>query len=221
MTGLQRWMRRLARWAAGLVAAAALLLAIGIGAFRLVIEMLPDYQQRIIDEVRVATGLVLEFDSMYARIGRYGPEVVFRGARVRPASGEGALVTADAGRVSLSIWRSLWYRRPEIGRVVLVRPLLHFVIHTDGTVEMLGQGALQARDISQRRPLSLDRLPRGRFAVRDATLDVLDLRARQGHFSLTGAQVEMERHGRRLDLNGRFELPEHLGKSMEFEAEAL
>ena len=213
-------MRRLGRWAAGLAAAAALLLALGIGAFRLMIDLLPGYQQRIVEQVRVATGLLLEFDSVHARIGRYGPEVVFRGARVRPASGEGTLITADAGRVSLSIPRSIWYRRLEIGRVVLVRPHLHFVIHTDGTPEFVGQQALQAGRDGERRPLSLDRLPRGRFAVRDATIDVLDLRARQGRFELTGASAEMERRGRRLELSGQLELPEHLGSSLEFEAEA-
>ena len=44
--------------------------------------------------------------------------------------------------------------------------------------------------------MTLDRLPRGHFAVTDAVLDVLDLRARQGRFQLTGADVELVRNGR-------------------------
>ena len=70
---------------------------LGFGAFRLAIELLPGYQQQIADQVRAATGLRLEFDSLNARIGRYGPEIFFNGARVLPASGDEPLVTAAAG----------------------------------------------------------------------------------------------------------------------------
>src|SRR5687767_6868946 len=126
-----QWMQRLWRWLAALVGLAALLLALGIGAFRLAIDLLPGYQQRIVDRVHEATGLTLQFDSVYARIGRFGPEVVFRGARVLPETGDEPLVTAASGRVSLSILRSLWYRRIEVGRVSFVRPRLSFVITPD------------------------------------------------------------------------------------------
>ena len=77
-------MQRLLRWVAGLIGLAALLLAFGIGAFRLAIETLPGYQERIVERVREATGLTLEFDSVYGRIGRYGPEIVFRGPACCP-----------------------------------------------------------------------------------------------------------------------------------------
>jgi uncharacterized protein YhdP len=110
-------MQRLWRWVAGLAGLAALLLALGIGTFRLALGMLPGYEARVVERVHEATGLTLEFDSVYGRIGRYGPEVVFRGARLLPAPGEEPLVTAVAGRVSLSIPRSLWYRRLEVARV--------------------------------------------------------------------------------------------------------
>ena len=108
-----QWMQRVWRWIAALIGLGALLIALGIGAFRLAIDLLPDYQQRVVERVRETTGLQLEFDSVYARIGRYGPEVVFRGARVLPESGNEALVTAESGRVSLSIPRSIWFRSEE------------------------------------------------------------------------------------------------------------
>jgi uncharacterized protein (TIGR02099 family) len=212
-------LRRLWRWLAGAVAALALLAALGIGAFRLAIELLPGYQQRIADQVRAATGLRLEFDSLSARIGRYGPEILFSGARILPASGDEALVSAESGRVNLAIGRSLWHRRIEVGRVVLVRPRLHFVIRTDGSVELVGQGAIEPKPGVERQPMTLARLPRGLFAVHDATLDVLDLRARQGRFELTGADLEFERKGDHLSLRGQVELPEHLGSALEVEAD--
>jgi uncharacterized protein (TIGR02099 family) len=213
------WLPRLGRWLAALAGLAALVLALGIGVFRLAIEMLPDYQQRVVERVREATGLRLEFDSVYGRIGRHGPEVVFRGARVLPESGTDPLVTAAAGRVSLSIPRSLWYRRPEVARVVLVQPRLGLVIMPDGMVRFVGQSALPHAD-EPTQAATLDRLPRGRYGVSDAVLEVLDLRARQGRFQLTGIDLEVVREGDEVRLDGRVALPEHLGESIEFEAEA-
>jgi uncharacterized protein (TIGR02099 family) len=212
-------MQRLSRWVAGLLGLAALLFALGIGAFRLAIETLPGYQERIVERVRDATGLTLEFDSVHGRIGRYGPEIVFRGARVLPESGDEPLVTAAAGRVSLSIARSIWYRRLEVARVVFVRPHLRFVITTDGRIRLVGQSALQRRD-TEPGPMTLARLPRGRFAVTDAVLEVLDLRARQGRFQLTGADVDLVRKGDDVTMTAHVDLPEHLGSAIDVEAEA-
>jgi len=220
MKHVARWVKRLVRWSAVMVAAIALLLVIGIGAFHLAIELLPGYQQRVIERVREETGLILQFDSVYARIGRYGPEIAFRGARLLPPGGDAPILSAESGRVSLSVFRSAWYRRLEIGRVLLVRPRLHIVIHTDGSAELVGQGALRREPAAERRPITLERLPRGRFAVQDATLAVLDLRAKQGRFELTGADIEMVRRGNRVSLNGQVKLPEHLGASIDFRAEA-
>jgi uncharacterized protein (TIGR02099 family) len=211
------WLPRLGRWLAALAGLAALLLAIGIGAFRLAIELLPGYQERIAERVRETTGLRLQFDSVYARLGRYGPEVVFRGARVLPETGPDPLVTATAGRVSLSIPRSIWYRRLELARVVLVQPRLGLVITPDGQVRFVGQSALPQQET---RPLTLDRVPRGRYGVSDAVLEVLDLRARQGRFQLTGVNIEVVRDGGKIAAAGQVALPEHLGASIEFAAEA-
>ncbi len=211
--------RKLWRWAAGTAATLVVVAALGIGAFRLAIELLPGYEQQIADQIRAATGLRLQFDSLNASIGPYGPEIQFHGARVLPSTGEDPLVSAESGRVSLSIGRSLWYRRIEVGRVILVAPRLHFVIHADGSVELVGQRAIEPAPGVERPSMTLERLPRGLFAVRDATLDVLDLRARQGRFELTGANLEMERKGDHVRLRGRLELPEHLGSALEIRAD--
>jgi uncharacterized protein (TIGR02099 family) len=212
-------MQRLLRWVAGLAGLAALLLALGIGAFRFALGMLPGYEARVVERVRESTGLTLEFDSVYGRIGRYGPEVVFRGARVLPSQGGEPLVTAAAGRVSLSIPRSIWYGRFEVARVALVHPRLSFVITSDGRLQLVGQAAL-LRPEEPSAPLTLDRLPRGRFAVTGATLDVLDLRARQGRFQLTDADVELVRAGDEVTLAGHVDLPDHLGSTIDVEAVA-
>ena len=219
MARAETGLKRLWRWLAGTVAALALIAVLGVAAFRLAIELLPGYQQQIAEQVRASTGLRLEFDSLNARIGRHGPEIQFSGARVLPSSGDQPLVSAESGGVSLAIGRSLWYRRIEVARFLLVRPRLHFVIRTDGSIEAVGQGAFEPKPGAERPPITLARLPRGLFAVHDATLDVLDLRATQGRFELTGVDLEFERGRNHVSLRGRVELPEHLGTALELDGD--
>ena len=130
---------------AGLAGLAALLLALGIGAFRLFIDLLPGYQQRIVERVREETGLILEFDDVHARIGRYGPEVVFEGARVLPASGGEPLVSAAAGRVSLAIARSIRYRRLGPGHGAHSREVLAEIGYdTERIAALVAAGVVRA-----------------------------------------------------------------------------
>ncbi len=207
------------RWLAAAAAAVALLAALAIGAFRLAVELLPGYQDRIAAQLRDATGLRLSVDALDARIGRYGPEITFSGARVLPASGEQPLFSAAAGRASLALGRSLLYRRLEVGRIVLERPRLEFVVHEDGRVRFAGQPELPARGEDAPAP-TLERLPRGLFEVRGATLVVEDRRRRRDRFELTGVDVGLERRGASLQLQGRVALPRHLGSVLSFEARA-
>ncbi len=144
---------------AAVLAGAALLAALAIGVFRLAIDLLPGYQQRIVDQVQVATGLRLRFDELDARIGLYGPEIYFKGARILAASGEEPLISAVAGRASLAVGRSMFYRRIEISRVVLEGPKLHFLIHADGAIELVGQSAVPRRAEGERRPATLENIP--------------------------------------------------------------
>jgi uncharacterized protein YhdP len=144
------------RWLAGTVAALAIVCALGVGAFRLALELLPEYESRVAEMVQTASGLRLSFDSLDARIGLYGPEIYFVGARIVDPRGE-VLVTARAGRASLSLLRSAWFRRLEIGRVILEEPQLHLVIFPDRHVELVGQAGFAATTVPREPRGGLDR----------------------------------------------------------------
>jgi uncharacterized protein (TIGR02099 family) len=206
------------RWLAGTVAALAVVCALGVGAFRLALELLPEYESRVAEMVRTASGLRLSFDSLDARIGFYGPEIYFVGARIVDPRGE-VLVTARAGRASLSLLRSAWFRRLEIGRVILEEPQLHLVIFPDRHVELVGQAGFAATTVPREPRGGLDRVPRGVLEIRDATLVFLDLRAGHTTWELTQANIEMRRQGGSIALKGTVSLPRHLGQSLDFDAE--
>lgn len=210
---------RIWRWVAGTAAALVILAALAVGAFRLALELLPEYETQVADRVRQATGLRLSFDALDARLGRYGPEIFFEGARIIGPDGSDVIVSARAGRVSLAPLRSLFYRRLEIGRVVLEGPRLNFVIFPDRRIELVGQAWLAQPDRPAQQQRGLDSIPRGRIEVRDASVGFLDLRANRAVWELTGVDVEMHRKGSTVTAAGRVRLPNHLGTSLEFDAE--
>jgi len=207
------------RWLAGSLAALAISAALVVGLFRVAIEFLPEAEDRLIERVREATGLTISFDALDARLGRYGFEVVFEGARVVAAEQGEVLVTARAGRVSLALLGSLLHRRLEVGRVILEAPRLDFVIFPDRHIELVGQSGIVLDPDRPRRPFSLERLPRGVLEIRDATLGFRDLGQPGGDFELRRVALELLRRSDHVALSGSVDLPRRLGARLDFEAE--
>ncbi len=204
---------------AATVATLAIVSALAVGAFRLALELLPQYESQVADTVRAATGLRLSFDSLDARLGWYGPEIYFKGARIVDRDG-GVLVTARAGRASLAVLRSIWFRRLEIGRVILESPRLNLLIFPDRHVELVGQAGFAKPPEQPRTQRGLDRIPRGVIEIRDATVAFRDLAAGGASWELTRVDLELSREGSSIALDGRVSLPARLGRSVEFEASA-
>lgn len=217
--GLSAGAKRLWRWLAGTLAGLAIVAALAVGAFRLALDLLPEYEARVAADIRAATGLGLSFDALDARIGRYGPEVYFEGARIAAPDGSGTLVSARAGRASLAPLRSLLRRRLEVGRVILEEPRLNFVIFPDRHVELVGQGWLPRPDAAPRSQGGLERVPRGVLEIRDAVLGFVDLRdGGQARWELSEVDLELSRKGDAISLVGGVRLPAQLGEALEFDA---
>lgn len=206
------------RWLAGTVATLAIVSALGVVAFRLALGLLPEYEGRVADTVRAATGLGLSFDSLDARIGRYGPEIYFEGARIVEPGGE-VLVTARAGRASLSLLRSAWFRRLEIGRVVLESPRLNLLIFADRHIELVGQAGFVRPPSAPRDRRGLDRVPRGVIEVRNATVGFRDLGTDGATWEVTQVDLELRRKGDAVSVDGQVRLPARLGRVVAFDAD--
>jgi len=210
---------RLWRWLAGTVAALAVLSVLVVVGLKVAFDRLPEYQQRVAVLVREATGLRLSFDSLDARIGLYGPEIYFAGARVVDPDGE-VLVTATSGRASLAPLRSLWFRRVEIGRIVLESARLNLLIFPDRHIELVGQSGFTRPPAEPGRPFTLDRVPRGTLEIRDATLAFRDLGPGGTAWEVTSVDIEMRRRGGTIGLRGDVALPAQLGREVAFDGEA-
>ncbi len=210
---------RLWRWIAGAAATVALLTVLVVVGLKITFDRLPEYQERVAVLVREATGLRLSFDSLDARVGLHGPEIYFAGARVVDPDGE-VLVTATSGRASLAPLRSIWYRRLEIGRIVLEAPRLNLLIFPDRHVELVGQSGFARPPAEPRRPFTLDRVPRGTLEIRNATLAFRDLGPRNAAWEVTSVDIEMRRIGGTIEARGDVRLPEQLGRELAFDGEA-
>lgn len=207
------------RWIAGAALAVAVLSVAAVVGLKVLFDRLPEYQERVAIMVREATGLRMSFDSLDARIGLYGPEIYFAGARVVDPDGQ-VLVTADSGRASLAPLRSAWFRRLEVGRIILQSPRLNLLIFPDRHVELVGQAGFARPPEQPGRPFTLDRVPRGTLEIRDATLAFRDLGRSGATWELTSVDIELRRRGGAIELRGDVKLPEQLGRELDFDGEA-
>jgi uncharacterized protein YhdP len=133
MRQLARKLARTLYIGAGLVVIA---LAIGIGAFRLVVTQLPSYRGEIETWARDALGLAINFESVDARWALRGPELTFHEASVgMPGAGNEPLITAREASIGISIPALLAERRIGVSRLT--------VVDTEFTVERAEDGSFR------------------------------------------------------------------------------
>jgi uncharacterized protein (TIGR02099 family) len=202
---------RLRRWIAGTLIGLTLLIVTGFGALKIVLARMPEYQTRLQSIVQERTGLAIDFRRLDARLRWYGPEVVFYGAVLRTPDGH-VLASARRGAVSVALGRSLWERRVAIGRISLEGPEIGIVRTPQGKFQIIGY----QRDTPDER-FDLNRIPIGKYRVRDARLRFLDEQHEREPWVLSKVRLDLERVGRALRLKGASDLPESLGRALTFE----
>ncbi len=208
--------RTIWKWSAAIFGGLVVLLAIAVGALRLWLEHSPEIGPELVARVQRLTGLEFSFARLDARLGLYGPELVFRDARVTVPGQHDALITASAGRVGFDLWRSLRTGRLASGRVVLDGARV-YVYLTSGGVELRGQGALSAAEGGAH--LALGDLPVGHVRIEDATVWVQDLRSAGHPWRVDRVGLDLERDPTALKLAGRVRLPDALGAHLDVDAE--
>ena len=112
---LQRLFKFVAYAAAGVV----ILLAIGVGLFRLFLPRLPEYQEDIKNLASTATGMHVEFSGMDARWGLSGPEFEFYNAELIRMDTKTRLIAAEKVRVSVALTRLLLEGERVVDRIVV------------------------------------------------------------------------------------------------------
>ena len=205
--------RRIWKWTAIVTGSLVVLLAIAIGVFRIWLENSPELPATVVLKVEKLTGLRFAFDTLDARLGLHGPELVFRKARITVPGQSDELVTADSGRIGLDVWRSLRTGRAAAGRLVLEGARLHVIV-THEAVELRGQGDLASGGAH----IAVGDLPVGLVEVDDSTVTVEDQRTGARPWTIDRVTIELERNPSSLSVRANVRLPDALGARLQLEA---
>ena len=111
-------MRRLFKYLFVAVGTVAILLAVGLGLFRLLIAQIPDYQTELKAWVADELGLEVDFEMLDARLGLRGPELTLRDSSIGGSDGVRFLF-ADEAAITLDPAALVLGRRIEISRLTL------------------------------------------------------------------------------------------------------
>lgn len=160
--------RRLGRWLFVGLGVLAILAAVALGAFRLLIGQIPAYQSEIKAFVSGQLGLDVDFASIDARLALGGPELSLRAATIGSGEG-GGFLAAEQARIRFDPLALVFERRLEVSRLTLAGLALTLERDDSGTFRF-GDRAIGSSDASLMRalPASAD------VAIRDSELHYVD-----------------------------------------------
>ena len=171
-----RPIRRLSKVLFTILGGFAILLAVALGVFRLLVAQIPEYQTELKDWVAEELGLVVDFAVLNARLGFTGPQLTLREATI---GGGREFLNADQATITLDPVALLFAGRVDFSRLTLNG--VHLTVERDnqGTFR-IGDFALVPGDggVVESIPQSVE------VAIRDSELIYVDaLRERTWQFS--------------------------------------
>ena len=126
------------------------LVAVGVGAFVLLVRQLPNYQGEIQSWVTAELGLALDYTQLDAAWGWRGPELEFHDVRVRTAGDAAPFLTARSASVGLNAldlaFRLATGRQLAVDRLTFDGTELTLVRGDDGGYRLQGAPAQAARE---------------------------------------------------------------------------
>ena len=135
-----RPIRRLSKILFATLGGVAILMAVALGVFRLLVAQIPEYQTEIKNWVAAELGLVVDFETLDARLGLKGPELTLRETSI----GSGTeFLQADQAIITLDPIALLLARRVDVSRLTLDGVRLTVERDLEGTFR-LGDYALES-----------------------------------------------------------------------------
>lgn len=196
--------RQVAKWVSISAAALVLLLGAAVVGLDVWLSRSPDLAPRLVARIEALTGLRFSYDSLTARLGFYGPELVFTNASITLKDQRNAVVSARSGRVGLDLWRALRTLHPASVRVVLDGARLYAFLTQNG-IELRG-GPMSDDDTH----IPLDQVPIGHVRIEDSTVTVRDLRTEEPAWKVDRVSIDLERDPQMLSVAAQVRLPDTL-----------
>lgn len=217
----RRVLRHLWKWFATLLASVVILLALGIGLFRLVVPQVPAYRAEVERWAEQAIGVPVEIDSLDLEWAWTGPELVLGSVRLLGPQARVVLVSAEEVRIMISL-RDLFREPLRPSRVILRGPVLDVTRDAEGHIRLagvpLGGGERELRDW---RSLLATLLTYGRAEIHDGLLRwAEDGAAGPVSWRFSDIQLVLQAAEQRYRANGSLSLPAGLGRQLGFELAA-
>jgi uncharacterized protein (TIGR02099 family) len=142
---MRKFLNKLAKWLLVTLGALVILLAIGIGAFRVFVARAPGYQEELQAWVAGELGLFVSFDQLNARWGLRGPELTLDDVRIGRAGATAPLIAADSIGIGLNALALLLDREIRLSRLTIAGLSLSVERSADGRYQLAdapaGEGA--------------------------------------------------------------------------------
>ena len=182
----RRPIRRLSKALLVILGGLAILLAVALGVFRLLVVQLPEYQTELKGWVAEELGLVVDFAVLDARLGLTGPELTLREATI--GSGH-EFLQADQATITLDPVALIFARRMDFSRLTLDGVRLTIERDDQGTFR-LGDFALVSGSggLFESIPQSVE------VVIRDSELRYIDA-AREQTWRFSDLDLEIESTG--------------------------
>ena len=185
-------------------------IALGLGALRLMLTRLPSYQAELQAWVTAELGLSFSFDRLDARFGANGPEITFYEASVASAAQAEPFLYARRAAVSLDPWKLLLEREPTVSALVIDGTRLAISRTADGAFRFEGgpAGGDIGGDLTTAIPLEVELL------VRDSQVQYVD-ELREESWQFDGVELSLTRERDRIALEMSARPPEALGERID------
>jgi len=200
--------RKILKWVAivlGFLLGLSVVLVVGLDLW---LERSPQLGPEIVTRVEGFTGLRFRYAKIDARLGLYGPELVFRDVGITLPGEKSELFSARAGRVGYDLWRAIRTRHLAAGRVVLEGAQVYAYITEEG-IELRGKST------DDQTKLSLDKMPVGHLLIDDSTVVVQDVRRPSPPWRVDRVRLDLARDPSGVDLSARIQLPDSLGARLD------
>jgi len=206
---VRKYFRRLSFGAAILV----IVMAIGVGAFRLVVTQIPSYRGEIQAWASDALGLTINFSRVDARWAWLGPELTFYGASVRLPGESVPVLRADEASIGISAFALIRDRQLTVSRLIVQGTRLAIELDADGSLSLLGVSSEQTSSTR----FAVEDLPPVEVIVRDSSLVFEDpLQGLSWEFLDVG--IRLEREADQLRIEARADTPTELGTRIDLSA---
>lgn len=214
--------RRIWKWAAAFVAAVLILLAIGVGLFRLAVPMVPGLRADAEAMAASALGMPVHIGEIDLQWALFGPELVLTNVQLLAPRSREPLVTAARLDIIFGPLDIFQDGLPRPSHVRLHQPTLALERSADGTFFLSGYALPDAGDArgDWRSFLELG-LRHGRVTVYDGDLHYRDVARGIEDWTLRLAEVTLASDGENHELEGTLIPPAALGEqiAIEFSAE--